>query len=72
MSNSSAVNGKQKVHNLKPRKEKKPFTFLAKSIITVLVLMAVEGFLVLALSGLLKNSSGQSSSFITLCPAQTT
>lgn len=50
MSNSSAVNGKQKVHNLKPRKEKKPFTFLAKSIITVLVLMAVEGFLVLALN----------------------
>ncbi len=50
MGNSSADKGKQKVHNIKPKKEKKPFTFLAKSIITVLVLMAVEGCFVLALN----------------------
>lgn len=50
MGKSSAIKGTQKVHIPKSKKEKKPFTFLAKSIITVLALMAVEGFLVLALS----------------------
>ena len=50
MGKSTAEKSKQKVHTLKPRKEKKSFSFLAKSIITVLVLMAVEGFLVLALN----------------------
>lgn len=50
MGKSSAENGKQKVHTPKPKKEKKSFSFLAKSIITVLVLMVVEALLVLALN----------------------
>ena len=50
MGNSSAVNGKQKAHIKKLKKEKKPFTFLAKSIITVLILITVECFLILALN----------------------
>lgn len=50
MGKSSAEKGKQKVHTPKPKKEKKSISFLAKSIITVLVLMVVEALLVLALN----------------------